>query len=63
MNKYQHINIYKILEPDFIAHIVATELADAAENAEDMHMRTAAKTVLGYFTVQQPDDGHGKADS
>lgn len=63
MNDYKHINIYQIFDPEFVEYIMREELADVAENAEEMYFRTAARTLLAYFTVQQPDASNGKADS
>lgn len=58
MNDYKHINIYQILDPEFVEHIMRQELTDVAEEAEEMYMRTAARTLLAYYTVQQPDESN-----
>ena len=52
MYDYSKVKAYQIFEPEFIDHLMAQELQDVADNAEEMHMRTAARTLLAYFTVQ-----------
>ena len=32
MNNYKHINIYQVLDPEFVEHIMRQELTDAHED-------------------------------
>ena len=63
MSDYKNINIYHVLNEDFVEHVMRQELTDVAEEAEEMYFRTAARTLLAFYTVQQPDESNGKADS